>query len=179
MWRLFNSMRDMYSNVTLILTLVVVIALTQVNPKAKPVDETAKPPGTMIVCANWVGHSDIDLWAMAPGQPHATGYSAKNESVFDLLVDDLGTSNDPHIECQFAKSLPDGLWIINVHGYAVVNASVKVHVIARMGTVKLIETDVDLRQAQERTVVQFRLQGGQLVPGSSNGVFVPLRSASK
>jgi hypothetical protein len=40
MWRLFNSMRDMYSNVTLILTAVIVIVLSQVNPKAK----TARNP---------------------------------------------------------------------------------------------------------------------------------------
>ena len=54
-----------------------------------------------------------------------------------------------------------------------------VHVIARMGSVKLVDTSLDIRQAQERTVVQFKLSGGQLVPDSSNSVFVPLRSASK
>lgn len=177
MWRLFNSMRDMYSNVTLILTAVIVIILTQVNPKAKSAED-AKPPGQMMVCAAWAGHADIDLWFRPPGQAKATGYSNKNGGIADLLLDDLGTEDIPHVECQFAKSLPDGLWVINLHGYAVLPKSVSVHVIARMGPVKLVDTSLDIRQAQERTVVQFRLSGGQLVPDSSNSVFVPLRSAS-
>ncbi|MBZ9984909.1 hypothetical protein LB521_27635 [Mesorhizobium sp. BR-1-1-8] len=178
MWRLFNSMRDMYSNVTLILTAIIVIVLTQVNPKAASV-EVAKPPGQMMVCASWLGHSDIDLWFRPPGQEKASGYSNKNGGIADLLLDDLGTKDIPHVECQFASSLPDGLWVLNLHGYAVLEKSVSVHVVARMGTTLIIETDLDIRQAQERTVVQFRLAGGRVVAGSLNEVYVPLRSAKK
>ncbi len=154
------------------------VALASINPKAAAV-ETVKPPGQMMVCATWVGHSDVDLWFRPPGQKKATGYANKNGGVADLLLDDLGTDNIPHIECQFASSLPDGLWIINIHGFAITEPVVRVHVVAVMNGAKLIETDIDIRQAQERTVAQFRLAGGRVVEGSMNSVAVPLRSAGK
>ncbi|TPM58956.1 hypothetical protein FJ959_08765 [Mesorhizobium sp. B2-2-4] len=170
--------RDLLMNMLLGLTALVVLVLAQINPPAKEAD-SAKPPGQMMVCASWLGHDDIDLWFRPAGQEKATGYSNKNGGVADLLLDDLGTENIPHVECQFASSLPDGLWVINLHGYSVPDASVPVHVVARMGTVKLVETNLDIRLKQERTVVQFRLAGGAVVSGSENQVYVPLRSASK
>lgn len=154
------------------------VVLASVNPKAAAV-ETTKPPGQMMVCASWIGHNDIDLWFRPAGQEKATGYSNKNGGIADLLLDDLGTKDIPHVECQFASSLPDGQWVINTHGYAVLGKSVSVHVVTRMGSTLLIETDLDIRQAQERTVAQFRLAGGKVVEGSMNSVYVPLRSAGK
>ncbi|MBZ9943415.1 hypothetical protein LB533_20220 [Mesorhizobium sp. BR1-1-13] len=170
--------RDLLMNMLLGLTALVVLVLAQINPVAKEAD-SAKPPGQMMVCASWLGHDDIDLWFRPAGQEKATGYSNKNGGVADLLLDDLGTENIPHVECQFASSLPDGQWVINLHGYSVPDDKVAVHVIARMGAVKLVDTTLDIRGKQERTVVQFRLAGGNVVPDSANGVFVPLRSAGK
>ena len=44
---------------------------------------------------------------------------------------------------------------------------------------KLIyETTLDIRAKQERTIAQFRLVGGKVVPDSLNTVFKPLRSAT-
>ncbi|MBZ9973534.1 hypothetical protein LB517_28290 [Mesorhizobium sp. BR1-1-12] len=171
-----------FVDVLLVLTFVLAaftfLALPQINPPAKDAD-SAKPPGQMMVCASWAGHDDIDLWFRPAGQEKATGYSNKNGGVADLLLDDLGTDDIPHVECQFASSLPDGMWAINLHGYSVPDDKVAVHVIARMGAVKLVDTTMDIRARQERTVVQFRLAGGRVVPDSANGVFVPLRSAGK
>lgn len=185
MWRLFNSMRDMYSNVTLLLATVIVIVLTQVNPKAKPTEESAKPPGDIMVCISWQGNSDVDLWGTAPGQKKATGYSHKNAETLDLVRDDLGkdANTRPRVECQFARGLPDGRWAFNLHGYHIVDKEVMVHAEIRLGGEYgyslLLERDLTIKQAQERTIAQFRLSGGDVVQGSANETFVPLRSASQ
>lgn len=183
MWRLFNSMRDMYSNVTLILTAVIVIVLTQVNPKAKPTEETAKPPGDLMVCISWAGNDDVDLWGTAPGQKIATGYANKNGEVLDLVRDDLGKDalSHPRLECEFARGLPDGRWVFNVHGFSINDPEVTVHAEIRLGDKfgyhLLLERDLTIKHKQERTIAQFVLQGGKVVSGSVNEVFVPLRSA--
>jgi hypothetical protein len=182
MWRLFNSMRDMYSNVTLILTAVIVIVLTQVNPKAKSAEESVKPPGELMVCIYWTGHHDVDLWGGSPDDPKGTGYSRKSGKTIDLVRDDLGTDNVPHFECEFARQLPDGLWAYNVHGYSLTEPVVSVHAEIRLGGgadgFKLIyETTLDIKQKQERTIAQFRLAGGKVITESLNTVFKPLRSA--
>lgn len=182
MWRLFNSMRDMYSNVTLILTAVIVIVLTQVNPKAKPTEESAKPPGQMMVCIYWQGHNDVDLWGGSPDDDKAIGYSRKSGRTIDLVRDDLGTDNAPHFECEFARSLPDGRFVFNVHGYSINDPEVMVHAEIRLGDELgyhlLLERDLAIKQKAERTIAQFRLANGKIVPGSVNEVAVPLRSAS-
>jgi len=183
MWRLFNSMRDMYSNVTLILTAVIVIVLTQVNPKAKPSEDSTKPPGDIMVCISWQGANDVDLWGIAPGQKIATGYANKNGEVLDLVRDDLGKDalSRPRMECQFARGLPDGRWAFNVHGYSITDREVLVHAEIRLGGEfgfsLLLDRDLTIKQAQERTIAQFRLQDGKFVPGSMNEVYIPLRSA--
>lgn len=182
MWRLFNSMRDMYSNVTLILTAIIVIVLTQVNPKAKSTEESAKPPGQMMVCIYWSGHNDVDVWGKSPDDDKAVGYSRKSGKTIDLVRDDLGTENVPHFECQFARALPDGRWAFGVHGYAITDPSVSVRAEIRLsgpdGFKLLFETTLDLRAKQERTIAQFRMVDGHVVPDSLNQVYVPLRSAS-
>lgn len=183
MWRLFNNTRDFYSNNTLILAVLVVIMMTQVNPKAKPSEQTAKPPGDIMICISWQGGSDVDLWGTAPGQKIATGYANKNGEVLDLVRDDLGkdANTRPRAECQFARGLPDGRWVFNLHGYHIIEPEVMVHAEIRLGGdggfTLLLERDMTIKQAQERTIAQFQLRDGKLVPGSVNEVYVPLRSA--
>lgn len=183
MWRLFNSMRDMYSNVTLILTAVIVIVLTQVNPKAKPTEESAKPPGQLMYCIFWQGHHDVDAWGKSPDDDKPVGYSRKSGKTIDLVHDDLGTDNVPHFECQFARSLPDGRWIWNIHGYSITDPEVMVHAEIRIadefGYHLLLQRDLTIKQRQERTIAQFQLQGGKVVPGSVNEVYAPLREAAQ
>jgi hypothetical protein len=174
--------KDLFLNALGFCLLVVIIIIPWINPPAKNEEDT-KPPGQMMVCATWVGHHDVDLWARPADQDKATGYSNKNGGTMDLLLDDLGTKDIPHIECQFASALPDGLWAVNLHGYSVTEKSVSVHVEVRMGgeygLKLLMATDLDIRSKQERTVAQFRLVGGKVVAGSLNEVYVPLRSAGK
>ena len=162
---------------------VVVFALAvSVNPPTKAATETVPPPGDMMVCIFWTGNHDVDLWALAPGQPIATGYAAKNGKVFDLVRDDLGADNTPNrTECQFARGLPDGRYVVDIHGYKVTQQTVKVRVEIRLGDglPLFLGADMELRQAQERTVAQFRLVDGKVVLGSVNQIYVPLRSATK
>jgi hypothetical protein len=178
---LFNLMRDMYSSFLLILTAIIVIILAQVNPKAKSTEETAKPPGELMVCIYWQNHNDVDLWGGSPDDPKGVGYARKSGKTIDLVRDDLGTDNVPHFECEFARQLPDGRYVFNAHGYSITDPSVSVHAEIRLGGAGgfklLYETTLDIRQKQERTIAQFRLIGGKVVSDSLNTVFVPLRSA--
>lgn len=169
---------------TFVLSSFVFLVLPQINPKAKPTEESAKPPGEIMACIYWSGHNDVDLWGRSPDQDKATGYSNKSDKTIDLVRDDLGTENAPHFECEFARRLPDGRFVFNVHGYTIREPVVSVHAEIRLGGAGgefrlLYETKIDIRQAQERTIAQFRLAGDALVPDSLNAVFVPLRSATK
>ncbi|RWI33389.1 MAG: hypothetical protein EOR13_17700 [Mesorhizobium sp.] len=159
------------------------LALPQINPKAKPTEESAKPPGQMMVCIYWQGHHDVDLWGGPPDQKKATGYSNKSGETVDLVRDDLGTDNAPHFECEFARKLPDGRWAYNIHGFSINVPELTVHAEIRIGGeygyTLLLERDLTIKQKQERTIGQFRLAGGKFVPGSMNEVYVPLRSAGK
>lgn len=180
MWRLFNSMRDMYSNVTLILAAIIVIFLSQVNPKAKST-ETIKPPGDIAVLMCWApGPTDVDLWLSAPGDK-SVGYSRKSGTVWALLRDDMGIVNDVSpINCEsgFARATPAGEYVINLHGYSL-QETTSVHIEISLSGRLLVSTNLDLRPKQERTVVRFTLDGqGSIVSGSQSQVFKPLRSAS-
>jgi hypothetical protein len=160
------------------------LALPQINPPTKPSEESAKPPGDIMVCISWQGQSDVDLWGTAPGQKVATGYANKNGETLDLVRDDLGkdANTRPRSECQFARGLPDGRWAFNLHGYHIVDPEVMVHAEIRLGGeggfTLLLERDLTIRQGGERTIAQFELSGGHVVQDSVNETFRPLRSAT-
>jgi len=157
------------------------LALPQINPKAKPTEESAKPPGQMMVCVYWTGHHDVDLWGKSPDDDKPIWYRHESGKTVDLVRDDLGTDNLPHFECEFARSLPDGRWAYNIHGYAIREPEVKVHAEIRLGDETgyhlLLERDLTIKDKQERTIAQFRLSGGKVVPDSVNEVLVPLKGA--
>ena len=166
--------RDLLMAMLLGLTALVVLVLAQINPVANDNQDSVKPPGSLMVCIYWSSnHNDIDLWGGSPDDSKATGYSRKSGKTIDLVRDDLGTDNVPHFECEFARQLPDGLWAYNVHGYSLTDPVVSVHAEIRLGGggdgFKLIyETTLDIRQKAERTIAQFRLVGGKVVPDSLN-----------
>ena len=182
---IFTLIRDILSNFLLGLTALVVLALAQINPIAKDNPDSAKPPGDLMVCIFWTGENDVDLWGISPDQKIATGYAHKNGSTIDLVRDDLGkdANTRQRSECEFARGLPDGRWSFNIHGYHIVDPEVMVHAEIRLGGpdgfTLLLERDLTIKQAQERTIAQFQLSGGQVVPGSQNEVYLPLRSAGK
>lgn len=177
--------RDLLMNMLLGLTALVVLVLAQINPIAKNNPDSTKPPGDVMVCIFWQGGHDVDLWGSDPKDKKAVGYSNKNGEVLDLVRDDLGKDalTRPRTECQFARGLPDGRWAFNIHGFSITQPEVMVHAEIRLGGEfgfsLLLERDLTIKQRQERTIAQFQLRDGKVVPGSVNEVAVPLRGATQ
>jgi hypothetical protein len=161
---------------------ILVVVFVSMNPPAKNNPDAVKPPGSLAITVAWPeGNIDVDTWLKSPDDDKPVGYSRKDGASCALLRDDLGVLNDSapfNLENAFCRSLPAGEWIINLHGYSVPQALVKVHVEIALNGRLLVSRDLDLRPKQERTVVRFKLDSsGQIVPGSENEVFAPLRSA--
>lgn len=177
----FGQIDLLFSYVGLLLA-ILFFALMSMNPPAKKSQEdTTKPQGRLMVCIYWMGRDDVDLWGGSPDDQKAVGYSRKNGTSIDLVRDDLGTDNAPHFECEYARQVPDGRWVFGIHGFSINDPSVSVKAEIRLagddGFQLLYEATLDIHQKQERTIAQFRLIDGKIVPGSLNTVFIPLRSA--
>lgn len=177
--------RDLFLNALAFCLLVLIIILPWINPT--PAQTEVPPPGQIYVKVTWNAHVDVDLWLKSPDDPKAVGYSRKDaQTAFALLRDDLGTDPDPHNEeTGFARSMPAGLYVVNLHlfrGSPPMPVQVEI-VLMSPGkpAVKFFsETIILYAEKQERTVVAFRLDDrGRLVPFSVNKVFVPLRSGAK
>lgn len=63
--------------------------LPHLNPPVKA-DESAVPPGNVIVQVRWPEDvdTDVDLWVQAPGDVPVVGHSNLGGLVFDLLRDE-------------------------------------------------------------------------------------------
>lgn len=160
---------------------ILVILFVSMHPPAKN-QESLPPPGTIAVLACWPpGPIDVDLWVSDPKDTKPVGYSRKSGLVWSLLRDDMGIVNDDSpINCEsaFARSTPAGEYVVNIHGYSIPGPSVTVHIEVALNGAFLAKADMPLQPKQERTVIRFKLDGqGNLVAGSENKVFAPLRSA--
>lgn len=174
--------RDLFLNALAFVLLVVIIMIPHLNPPAAKASAT--PPGNMTVSVAWPdGATDIDLWVTGPGQDKATGYSNRGGTLWNLLRDDLGVAGDTlplNYENAYSRGLPDGEYVVNVHGYSVqAETPVVVEVVlGRDGTQTLVfKETVRIRHKQELTVVRFTLRNGAVVPGSVGHVWKPLREA--
>jgi hypothetical protein len=161
------------------------LLMASINPPAKS-SESVPPPGQMAVTMSWEpGPIDVDAWLWAPGETVAVGYSHKSGEVWSLLRDDLGTSNDSspiNQENAFARITPPGEWIINAHCFSCLGPTVVYVEVAlghSAGEMRLIfKGEVTIIPKEERTVIRFKLDGhGDIIPGSVNHVYHPLRSA--
>ncbi len=170
---------------------VVVLLLPHINPKAKETDAGDKSPGNVIIEAQWTDgiDADVDLWVRAPGD-RPVGYSNKAGSFFNLLRDDLGKPLDVtnlNYEVAYTRGTPAGDYVINLHLYRAladylpidVQVVASVRATAQGETVPLVSTHAPLfKVGQELTAIRFKLDSkGQLVPGSVNSIYKPLRSA--
>ena len=172
---------------------MVLLLLPHVNPKGK--EGTGKssedPPGNVIIEARWDDklRSDVDLWVQAPGDV-PVGYSNKSGLIFNLLRDDLGAYADPtevNFETSYSRGIPPGEYTVNVHMFRNLENVFPfwVRVVARVkaehesGAATIAATRVRLDyEGQEITAFRFTLtERGELVPGSLNAVYKPLRSA--
>lgn len=163
------------------LWLLLLVMLMLINPPTKS-DEITQPPGNMIVSIAWPdGPTDVDLWVRGPGERQAVGYSNRGGSLFNLLRDDLGTSNDSmptNFENAYSRGLPAGRYVVNAHCYTCtgpVRVSVEVRMAVDGGAPILVFAGViDIRRGEERTAVQFRLDDRHAVSGVSHA-YEPLR----
>ena len=170
---------------------IVVLLLPHLNPPVKA-DESAAPPGNVIVEVRWPDDvdADVDLWVQAPGDA-TVGYSNLGGLVFDLLRDDRGHYRDDaalNYEVAYSRGAPAGEYTVNLHLYSnnqgnlPVSAQVTVSVRANDGrTIRRIAfREVELNHVgEELTVLRFSLaEGGSLIPGSVHQLPKKLRTAS-
>lgn len=177
-----------------VIMLVLVLPFIKDGKKSEST-EGVTPPGNVVVEALWPDsmNVDVDLWVKAPGDV-PVGYSNKGGLIFNLLRDDLGTQADPlkiNMETSYSRGIPPGEYTVNLHlyrnGVNVYPVPVKVAVRCAPGvkdgpvSKNIIDTEVDLtREGQEYTALRFKLdEACNLVPGSVNNVFRPLRSGGK
>lgn len=171
---------------------IVVWMLPLIRDESKSADGQT-PPGNITVMATWPeGDTDIDLWVTGPGEPNAIGYSNKGGLLWNLLRDDLGTMPDLtglNFENAYSRGAPAGEWIINLHCFRCPVLPQKVNIevgsskaaTGGKGSLVLATSTVTLTaNGQEKTAIRFRLDAkGDLIPGSINGLFKPLRSGQK
>lgn len=183
--------RDVIMLVLMGFVAIVVLLLPHLNPPVKA-DESALPPGNVIVEVRWPDglDTDVDLWVQAPGDV-PVGYSNLGGLVFDLLRDDRGRYRDAaalNYEVAFSRGAPAGEYTVNLHLYSnnqgdlPVSAQVTVSVRAADGrTIRQIAfREVEITHVgEEITVVRFSLEeGGSLTPGSVHQLPKKLRAAS-
>ncbi len=180
--------------------ILAVMALPFVQPLQKKPDaktEEVKSAGDMMVEIHWPDKVDIDidLWVKSPDDERPVGYSNRAGKTFNLLRDDLGKSNDTtdrNFEMAYARGLPEGEYVINLHYFAdrepggIHEVPVDVVISTKNngpdklagGMKQIIIRKAVLRVlGEEITVVRFTLdKNGELVKDSVNDFYQELRS---
>jgi len=100
---------------------IVLLILPHLNPPTKVAEESARPPGNVMVEMRWPDDmdTDVDLWVEAPGD-NPVGYSSKGGNVFNLLRDDRGHLHDAsnlNYEVSYSRGVPVGEYTVNLHLY--------------------------------------------------------------
>lgn len=104
----------------MILALMSLPFVQPIQKKEEAKKEEVKSAGDMMVEIHWPGgiDIDIDLWGKSPDDERPVGYSNRAGKTFNLLRDDLGKTNDStdrNFEMLYARGLPAGEYIINLH----------------------------------------------------------------
>jgi len=124
------SFIDMLFNINMLFFLLLIIAIIQINPKAKQNDVESK--AEMMVVMNWPDNNpnDVDLWIKTPEGQHI-GFSNRENSYIHLERDDRGAVNNnfmkngEKVELPFRREVlvfrgkADGRYVVNVHLYAI------------------------------------------------------------
>ena len=182
---------SMWLNLFKLSMVLMVLLLVFVSEEVKKIEKKDAPPaGNVCVTIDWdKGDYDVDEWFKAPNDV-PVGYSNLGSKYGNLMRDDLG-SPDPERNREFActRGIPAGEYVANVHWYASRGPAKEMRVHAEVtvapvkadgkGSIKtILQTDAVLdRVGQELTLFRFTLtEKGELVSGSVNSVFTPLRS---
>lgn len=181
--------RDFLFLTLLAFVAMLIIVLPFLNPPTKDKTGDIVPPGNINVHVLWdSGNTDVDLWVMGPKEFRPIGYSNKGGFVWNLVRDDLGRPDDElNYENSFSRGIYAGEYIINLHCYRCpilpVTAKIEVSVKKDESSGKtpfnvIAKTKVKLQiKKEELTVFRFKLtKDGELVEGSMNHVFKPLRA---
>lgn len=174
--------RDVLLALSAVISAVVLFALPNINPPAKPETDNVRPAGQIAITVCWKkAPIDIDTWGMAPGEDKPVGFSNRSGKVLSLLRDnrgDTGGSSPANCEAMFARDLQAGEYTFNLFGFSV-SEGTTVHVEIGIGkdasSMHVYTYDIPIANRQERTVMRFMVDGqGDVVPGSINNVFRPL-----
>lgn len=168
-----------------------VVLVTQIN-KTKSADKTDDEitAGNISVYVFWKDgvDADIDTHLASPDGEHIW-YNRLSGKVWNLLRDDLGMAmdtGDRNFENAYARGLPAGDYVVNVHAYrgsdgvypVVVDGEIRVtfNPDAGKGGQLILKQKVTLyRTGEEATLARFSIDGeGHVVPGSVNHIFKSL-----
>lgn len=189
--------RDVIFLMMITFVILFLIAVLHVNPIAEPKESEISPPGNIVVNIFWEDeiNVDVDLWVKGPKDVKPVGYSHRAGRTFNLLRDDLGTTNDDtkmNFENAYSRGIPDGEYIINVHMFSNKERPQEWPV-----TVKIIVTlmnpennkgakteifigTVDLnKHSEEITAVRFEIKNKKVVPESVNAIQQNLRTTGR
>ena len=155
-----------------------IIVLFMIRP---PEDkDIMKPAGVLNIMTAWPDVSfndDVDTWLLGPGMKKPIGYDNKNSEACDLVKDDVGVdfSKFPlNFENIFCRDARDGEYIINLHGFSIIEETeVQVQIVLN-DTILFDENIIVKGHKDEQTVIRFKLKDGKLVPGSVHHTFVSL-----
>ncbi len=178
--------------ITLVLIGFIAIVIWML-PFLNPPSEAAKmdPPGSVIALITWPeGNSDVDIWIDGPGEPVPVGYSNKGGVLWNLLRDDLGDMPDYtplNFENAFTRGMPPGAYRVNVQCFRCPMTPIEVMLevstksSATNSLTLLASSTITLNKTtEEKTGLAFELdEDGNVVLGSMNTLFKPLRSGSK
>jgi len=185
--------RDVIFLMMITFVILFLIAVLHINPVAEPKEEEMSPPGNIVVNIFWEDeiNVDVDLWVKGPKDIKPVGYSNRAGRTFNLLRDDLGTTNDDtemNFENVYSRGIPDGEYIINVHMYSnkqrpqVWPVTVKIIVTlmnpenSKNAKTEIFIGDVNLsKHSEEITAVRFKIKNKKVVPESVNSIQLDLK----
>ncbi len=188
--------RDVLSLALLGFMAVIVLLLPHISERATKKESEIPSPGNISIEIAWPNNSyaDLDLWVEGPGEV-PVGYSNQGGTLFNLLRDDLGSKFDlssVNHENAYSRGLRPGEYVVNVHAFRldkrtplplevemaitiVLNTDSGVNIVP-----VLLKTAQIQHRGQELTFARFSLdEDGNLVEGSINSLFKPLRSGDK
>lgn len=176
---------------SLLACLLVAAFLIAAKKPQEPTKETDRSAGNISVYVFWNdGDIDVDTHLRSPDGEHVY-FSHRAGSVWNLLRDDLGNTNDltlRNFENAYARGLPPGEYAVNVHCYrnnakfpVTVEAELRIQIDLKAGSAVTYPARVTLDHiGDEATLWRFQIDDhGNLVPGSVHNQFTPLAKEEK
>ena len=172
--------------------MVLVALLVTVIENKKTADKISDDvsAGSISVYVYWKDGIDLDIdtHLSSPSGDHVF-FGKLSGKIWNLLRDDLGMAGDTaqrNFENAYARGLPPGDYIVNIHAYrgapGLYPIEVEGEVVitanpnAGKGSQKIVKQKVTLyRTGEETTLARFSIDGqGNVVPGSVNHIFKTL-----